>query len=368
MTAGILVALIILEVLLNFYNPFGFRIKSNKIILPVNTTYKITNRDISVFDGTVVHKKNSIGFRGEDPPGTKEFDKYLTIITVGGSTTECFPISEGKTWTDILGKHLSASFKRVWINNAGLDGHSTVGHYILMRDYIVKLRPKLVLFMVGINDVGNRGSVEEFASSSIKSKLYLENPAKIIKRLSAYSEVINLMVNMYRYSRAKSMGLTYLKYVKSPSQMNKLIVPDSVWNSIINQNRQFLEGFKSRLRKIIMLAKDNSIEPVFITQAALLGDAYDENTGVYLGDLKEEHLNLNGKTWWNLLELYNDITRQVCNEEGILLIDFAKKMRKNSLYFSDNIHFTNEGAKIAGDIIYLDLCPFLAKKYPEYIN
>lgn len=55
---------------------------------------------------------------------------YLTIISVGGSTTECFYISDDKTWTHILGMKLKSVFTRVWINNAGLDGHSTFGHII----------------------------------------------------------------------------------------------------------------------------------------------------------------------------------------------------------------------------------------------
>lgn len=54
----------------------------------------------------------------------------MTIISVGGSTTECFYISDDKTWTHILGMKLKSVFTRVWINNAGLDGHSTFGHII----------------------------------------------------------------------------------------------------------------------------------------------------------------------------------------------------------------------------------------------
>ena len=42
----------------------------------------------------------------------------------------------------------------MWINNAGLDGATTYRHLILMEDYLIKLRPKVVLFLVGINDVG----------------------------------------------------------------------------------------------------------------------------------------------------------------------------------------------------------------------
>ena len=52
------------------------------------------------------------------------------------------------------GPKLSRDFTRVWINNAGLDGATTYRHLILLEDYVVKLQPKVVLFLVGINDVG----------------------------------------------------------------------------------------------------------------------------------------------------------------------------------------------------------------------
>ena len=74
----------------------------------------------------------------------KTFEDYLTIIAVGGSTTECFLIADGQDWPAILGEKLKKSFNLVWINNAGLDGHSTFGHNVLMKDYIVKIKPKVV--------------------------------------------------------------------------------------------------------------------------------------------------------------------------------------------------------------------------------
>ena len=93
-----------------------------------------------------------MGFRGEAPP--KNFAKYLTIIAVGGSTTACELISDNKTWCDLLAFKLKSEIKLLWLNNAGLDGHTTYGHIVLMEDVIIKIRPKVVLFLVGANDIG----------------------------------------------------------------------------------------------------------------------------------------------------------------------------------------------------------------------
>ncbi len=163
---GLLLAFIAIEVYLRIFdNPFGFRIKGNKIALPIHRQYNIHNTEISKLDEYIVHKKNSLGFRGEDPPD--EFQDHLTIVTIGGSTTESFYISEGQTWPDQLGINLESSFEKIWVNNAGLDGTSTFGHIVLMEDHIVQLKPNIVLFLVGLNDVG-RGEFNRFDNLILK--------------------------------------------------------------------------------------------------------------------------------------------------------------------------------------------------------
>jgi lysophospholipase L1-like esterase len=370
---GFFFAFIILEVSLRIYNPFGFRIKNDRIVLPANKVYRFQNKKLEKFDKEILIRKNSIGFRGEEPPKGKSFEDFLTFITIGGSTTECSLTSEGKTWTDLLGKDLKASFKKVWINNAGLDGHSTFGHIILMEDYIIRLKPKVLLFLVGVNDTGPRQSVDEMEHLHIKSKIDFMDPKRIFKRLLAHSEVFNVLGNLYRYYRDRItprhlrpiVEVGYSKYEKPISEWDKLEISNNEWNLIVRNHERWMERFRVRLNKIVRLSRANGIEPIFITQPGLFGDCNDEDTGVYLGNIKV-YSGMNGKTWWNLLELYNDVTRQVGKEDSVFVIDLAKRMKKNSLFFTDAVHFTNAGQENLADILYRELCPFLSRRYPEY--
>jgi len=76
--------------------------------------------------------------------------------------------------------------------------------------------------------------------------------------------------------------------------------------------------------------------------------------------------DLDGITAWQVLELYNDITREVGREQGVLVIDLAREMPKNSAYYYDLMHFTNAGAARVADLIDARLTPFLAEKFPDY--
>ena len=150
---SLIFALSICEITLRFYNPFGFRIKGDNIVLPVNKTEILHHGKCTKIDALVVHHNNSLGFKGPEPP--QDFADWLTVVAVGGSTTECLEIAADKTWPHQLGVKLQHDFNKLWLNNAGFCGHSTYGHYILMHNFIAKLKPKVAVFLIGINEVGS---------------------------------------------------------------------------------------------------------------------------------------------------------------------------------------------------------------------
>jgi hypothetical protein len=63
-----LIVLVLLEIALRIYNPFHFRVKANKIILPANQKQVITNKINPRLDSIIINTRNSLGFRGPDTP------------------------------------------------------------------------------------------------------------------------------------------------------------------------------------------------------------------------------------------------------------------------------------------------------------
>ena len=75
---------------------------------------------------------------------------------------------------------------------------------------------------------------------------------------------------------------------------------------------------------------------------------------------------MDGDLAWQVMELYNGITRKVGREDGVLVIDLARKMPKNSKYYYDFMHYTNSGSEKVAAIIFQELEPYLAQKFPGY--
>ncbi|HEY6188756.1 MAG TPA: SGNH/GDSL hydrolase family protein [Pyrinomonadaceae bacterium] len=359
---GILVALLLLELLLRLHNPFQARIKGNRIVLQTNKTTHVKNDIIKSLDPEVTVVRNALGFRGENPPA--DFRERLTIVTIGGSTTQCFFLNEDQTWTARLGQRLEKSFRPVWINNAGLDGHSTHGHLVLLEDYIVPLHPKVALFLVGVNDIA-LSSISGWDAENVRSGIHFESFRAFVKSLSAYSEVAALALNLYRSLTAYQAGL--LHHQLDLQKQGYLDVSEEAEKEYIAAySGQYLKDYEGRLRRLADICRREGIEPVFVTQPMLAGFGTDDVTGVDLARVQAAGPYQTGKMYWELLEVYNDSTRHVGREKGILVIDLARELPKTSRYFYDFIHYTPQGARAIADILYQSLCPALQTKYPQY--
>lgn len=361
---GLILALAMLEIALRIHNPFPSRLRGSSIRLPVNFRYEIRNDRIRSLDPLIVHTKNSLGFRGPEPPAPGE--RRLRIFTVGGSTTECSLIGDGNTWPELLGNHLRRSVPTLWLNNAGLDGHSTIGHMALLQQKLLALRPDAVLFLVGVNDLGRSGanqSDERFAgtTSGSWSALSAKNLALAV---AERSETLSLIANLIRAQKARSANLPHeevilrnLSHVEGPSS--------SQTEKERLRHAPFLAGYRQRLISLLDICRQHSVEPVLITQPALEGEGSDPVTGVDLGSVRMGELN--GRMQWMILEWYNDVAREVGKSKGVAVIDLARTMPKSSSYFYDWNHYTNAGSAKVAEILAPEVLAWVAKRWPDRV-
>jgi lysophospholipase L1-like esterase len=347
----IVLTVVLFEVALQIYQPLPFRVRGDRIVLPVRASYTFYNEGPKL-DRVVHHTKNSLGFRGPEPP--RDFSAPRTIVAVGGSTAECLYLSDGKTWTDRLAERLRATFPDVWVNNAGLDGHSTFGHIVLLKQVVVPLRPDLVLFLVGVNDMG-LGNLNRFDARLAPSR---GRWTRAVSAVAEHVELVALAQNVVRGRRAQAQGLghTEMALERWPR-----VTPDDVdTEARVREYAETLPAYASRLETLVQLSRDAGIVPVFITQPALIGVGTDPATGVDLGSLRVFE-GVSGALQWRLLEMTNAVTRRVASDRGVQLIDLARELPKDSRFYYDLWHYSNEGAVRVGDIVGAHLEGFLRR-------
>ena len=215
------------------------------------------------------------------------------------------------------GNKLKRNFKNLWINNAGLDGCSTFGHIVLLEDYIEKLKPKMVIFLVGINDVGLE-DYRFFDNRILKNiKFSYLYDVSIKKILFERSELVSFTVNLMMYYKALKMNIAH-RNLDLTNLSHFEIADNEILKMVQLHKDKYIESYKNRLSVIINSCEFNHILPIFVTQPYLYGQGFDDVTGINLETIA--YINhINGKSAWKIMELYNNILREVALNHGVYL-------------------------------------------------
>ena len=340
------------EVVLRIYNPLRSPARGNDIVVPVFKSFVLHNPDLPKISAACRRIYNSLGFRGPEPPA--DFASYLTLLTVGGSTTACWRLDQGLSWPDEDAEILGATRKKFWLNNAGYAGHSTFGHRILIDKYVRQLAPDFVLFLTGVNDL-ERGDLKPEDSQLIVAADSIRN------RIIYHSELLSTIQSLLRYWRAVDLGVAFSDGLDQDwSTMERFAGPTKGREQLRAEHREFLTAYESRLRGIVASCREGGITPILMTQPAMYGRGVDPTTGVDIGPLSYFEKR-SAAEQWDVLELYNDVVRSVARAEEIDCIDLAAEMPKDSKYFFDWVHYSIEGAKKVGQIVAARLDPILPR-------
>jgi len=347
---SIALSFILLEGALRIYNPVNQTVKGDTVVPPVNyDEVRRYSNDEGLAPEVHIHQ-NSIGFRGADPPA--DLADRLSIITVGGSTTRSVGQSDDRTWTALLGDGVADCFNRTWINNAGFEGHTSFAHIDLIRNYINQVHPKVVVMLIGANEVFAGGArIVEYHSLNLDGGL-----RGFVKNILFRSEVVNLGMTLYRSFLAWNAGLnrgsswTYMDGPAMPSGGEaKLAVA-----------RDLQPAYAERLRLMIRLLREGQVIPVLMTQPTLAGIGQDPTTGKELSRLR------GGQFFYQAFEIYNNTMRQVAQTETVKIIDLAQSMPKDTKYYYDYMHYTDVGARKVAQLATIDLLPYLEHEFPSF--
>lgn len=281
----------------------------------------------TLYDGgrAFLYQRDHWGLRGAgiDPA-------QITILTVGGSTTNQLYLPEAATWQAELERAFAEQGRAVTVANAGVDGQSTVGHLKALAEWfphIPGLRPRFVLAYVGLNDIHITGSWID--------DLKHPDPIRQMQQKSAVVRLWRQMAGMVKARRAK-LNHQRVDY-DSVAWTDQPNVPN--WRS----DRTNSADYRQRLIAMAERIHAMGAVPIFVTQPR--GD-YRVEGGKVLGIVTTD--GLNGVDQYRLLAEYNQVTREVCRDQGLLCLDLAREVTFDKGDFYDYLHTTPSGAAKIG--------------------
>ena len=290
-----------------------------------------------------IYQRDAFGFRGAGVDPAR-----ISILTIGGSTTNQVDLPEDVTWQAVLERSLHEhGYDRVVVANAGVDGQSTVG---LIADLelwfpnVPHLKPHLVVAYVGINDVyiaapsASHEAIDEGERRQHeRDGLRPSSLRREIEQRSAFVLLWTTIAGMLEADRAhlrhEARDFAAVQWTDQPAQ--------PIWPAA--QLEINLAAYKDRLVRIAELVEGRDAVPVFVTQTRA---DYRLDGGRLSGIVTVS--GPNGVDRGRALTRFNAATLDVCRERHVVCLDLATELRFSDGDFYDYEHNTPQGAEKIG--------------------
>ena len=286
------------------------------------------------------HSTNEWGLRGDPIP--LNWKQSFTILAIGGSTTHCFYLDDKKTWPHLLQEHLNADGKKVWVGNAGFDGHSTRGHLTVVKAIVKKVKPNALIFLVGINDLAlslDKKARGGYYDSMRYTPQKLQHPLDRLRTFHLarqWKQVIFDEVAVNGGVFHNNMVQTVL----APEEFTPL--PEDLREILPS-----LDEYKINVGTLIKNCSELGCQVMFMTQPMLFDDSERwENIVGQNFFIRQGGLRLSAATYWRMLSLFNKTLIKCCAELDVPCYDLSMSIPHDEEYFYDPVHFTEAGAML----------------------
>lgn len=273
---------------------------------------------------------NSLGFRGP------ELDPRLPkIMAVGSSETFGQAESEGMEWP----RQLERQLKGVQVVNTGFAGETFPTSVRRLPERLALVNPTAVLLYPSVAHYLSIPYIPPYQGPP-------PAPRPRPRMQDRVESLIKQNAPLWLMTRLRQRQIEQDAPAYGPL--------------IDNIQPELVQRFEQDLRTAARLIREAGAAPIFVTHANRFGRAVTPEERFMLTAWRKFYPNLREDGFLPMEQTMNDVTRRVAAEENILLLDPAPHMPPGPRYFSDFVHFTNEGATAFTQILVKGLarCSF----------
>jgi lysophospholipase L1-like esterase len=281
-------------------------------------------------------------------PSRKYAHPDLSLVFLGGSTTECLFVDESSRFPFLVGTILEKETgQKVNSYNAGMSGNNSLNCIDILVNKVIPLQPRVVVFMENINELSTllyEGTY--WNKNTSRSPLEILQKTKMVGKLLKEICIPNLN---YAYRNLKSWLSQGEEDEFAPIRGKKLQVDQA------RLNREFAMN----LQVIIDICKARKIVPVLMTQANRITAKPDPVVTAYVGRFGRD-AGLGYQEFKELYDSFNATIRRLGRENQVLVIDLAATVPPDKKYLYDMVHFSDAGSQYAAGLIAAKLKTIIA--------
>ena len=299
-----------------------------------------------------VYTRDKYGLRGNygDDPAN------IDIVVIGGSTTDEGFITDGETWVDVLGRRLTTAGVPQITVNAGVLGHTTVGHIYSFDAWfpqIPGLKPLYFIALIGANDMEVDGKSNILLGRAKYDRMEYPNALRKVRQfLLNHSIIYHLYKSVTGAIKAYRTKVYYHARTIPNSEWIEATIPAAAFASKERELEPFLDAYQDRVRLLIRRIRDRGSEAVIVTQSRA---GWRIQGGRVLG---------RGKGGTNVgyyvqQSLFNARAMKSCREMQAICIDLSAELEFKDGDFFDDVHTTPQGSAKIGTLVADELVLYL---------
>jgi lysophospholipase L1-like esterase len=276
-------------------------------------------------------------------PSKKYTNPDISIVFLGGSTTECRYVAEDHRFPYLAGVLLEQQ-TGIKINsyNAGRSGNHSLHSLDILLNKVFPIKPDIVVMLHNINDL----VVLLYESSYWNHKSSKPVIFDINKEIDAnFYKIIrdryipNLAAAMHNFD--KSIRSLWKSGQKGNDEFAKIR-----GKHLKVDKSAMVEQFEMNLQSFIYLCKARNIIPVLMTMSSRFKEKPDK---IILDTFN--NVSIDYSQFRELFDLFNNSILKKAHDNNIMVIDLAKEIPQENEFMVDIVHYTDKGARKTADII-----------------
>lgn len=273
-------------------------------------------------------------------------DSDISIAFMGGSTTECSSVTELKRFPYLVGQLLNQQGWKVNTMNAGVSKNNSSHSLNIYINKVFVEEPDIAVMMHNINDLNHLMKEKRYWHSNGVPTHIISPPIRSLK-----TALIANMKSVFPNIGLRFDRTVYNLRAKSSPEPKARKIPRPTEEDMADIFRQFREN----LNLFISISRIKGITPVLMTQGSRIKTDF---VGIErMKDFTQSSMEMPLEEYKVLYAEMNQIIRDVCKEQGVLMIDLDKISLPEHIY--DAVHYNDTGSEFVAGKIADQLAPLV---------
>ena len=257
----------------------------------------------------------------------------LTVVFLGGSTTECMYMQEEERFPYLVGRFLEKSLGlKVNTLNGGAAGNNTLHCVLALQGKVLPRRPQAVVLMECVNDVNYQVFVGDYWAPHASRGIVFDK----------------------EYGPVKTFLIEHIMGRKAHEKIGSDEFAAQRGQKRTLDTAAMASAYRKNLELFVFLCRQHGITPVLMTQFNRFTEAPEANLLKQMQATRDDW-GVDFAAYRAAYMALQDATRAVAAEQKVALIDLDRLVPKDKALMYDVVHVNPVGSALVAEIIAREL-------------